>query len=180
MLELLAIWTILFGGGGGGILDIDPGLMIWTTVTFLLLLAFLGKFAWKPIVRTLQDREGKIRESLEQAEKARREAKALMSKNEELIGRAQQEADEIVRQAKDSAEQLRGSLADKAKSEADEMIATAKREIETEKNAALTELRKEVVELALQAASKVVGENLDKETHRKVVSDFIDSIPGSN
>lgn len=171
--------AILSGGGEhkGSLLDIDPGLIIWTLITFFLLLVLLGKFAWKPIVKTLQEREAKIKDSLDQAEKARREAESLGKKNEELLARAEREAQELIKQAKEAAQKLQSDLIEHAKSEAGKLLDTAKREIDNDKKTALVELRQEVAFLAVHAAGKIIGTTLDVDTHKKIVDEFIKDMP---
>jgi F-type H+-transporting ATPase subunit b len=178
-MNVLWLMTMISGGGEhkGSLLDIDPGLIFWTAVTFFLLLFFLGKFAWKPIVKTLQEREAKIKDSLDQAEKARREAEALSRKNEELIARAEREAQELMRHAKEAAEKLKTDVVDQAKEEAAKVLETAKKEIDNDKKSALVELRKEVAHMAVAAASKIIATSLDIEKHRKIVDDFIKEMP---
>ncbi len=173
---ILMLWT---GEGGhkGGLLDIDPGLMIWTLITFFALLLLLGKFAWKPIIQTLQERESKIKDSLEQAERARKEADALIAKNNEILARAEREAQDVVRKAKEEAEKLKLSYSVQAKIETEKMLDNARKEINGEKNAALIQLKREVSDMVITAAGKVIGSSLDADKHRKVIDDFIKELP---
>ncbi|HLA69270.1 MAG TPA: F0F1 ATP synthase subunit B, partial [Bacteroidota bacterium] len=94
--------------------DINPGLSIWTTVVFVLLVLVLGKFAWKPLLKTLQDREKSIRDSLEQAERARAEAAELLKQNERNMARADEEYQKIVREAKVFGEKMKDDIVNKA------------------------------------------------------------------
>lgn len=178
-MKTLLITFMLLGEGEhkGGLLDIDPGLIIWTLITFGLLLILLGRFAWKPIIKTLQEREEKIKSSLEEAEKARRDAEGLIAKNNEVLAQAEREAQEIARKAKETAEKLKNEIAEQAKIEAVKLLATAKKEIENEKNSALVYLKNEVAGMAVQAAGKIIAANLDTEKHKKLVDDFIKEIP---
>lgn len=174
---LMTFMLLEEGGHKGGLLDIDPGLIIWTLIIFGLLLALLGKFAWKPIIKTLQEREEKIRHSLEEAEKARRDAEGLIAKNNEVLAQAEREAQEIARKAKETADKLKNEIAEQAKAEAAKLIAAAKKEIDNEKNTALTYLKNEVAGMAVQAAGKIIGANLDTDKHKKLVDDFIKELP---
>jgi len=178
MMWMLVLWSDE-GGHKGGLLDIDPGLMIWTIITFFLLLFLLGKFAWRPIIKTLQEREEQIRGSLEQADKARREADVLIAKNNEILAKAEREAQDVVRKAKEEAEKLKTSYQLQAKVETDKMLNTARKEIESEKNAAVVQLRREMADLVVTAAGKVIGSALDGDKHRKVIDDFINELPVS-
>jgi F-type H+-transporting ATPase subunit b len=164
----------------GSLLDIDPGLIVWTLITFTLLLFLLSKLAWKPIIKTLQEREEKIRKSLEEAEKARREAEALIAKNAEMMAQAERDAQELVRRAKEMADKLKLELTEQGKLEAAKMLVTAKKEIENEKNSALSQLKTEVADMVVQAAGKVIGAALDADKHKKIVDDFIKEMPGRN
>lgn len=179
IMKTLLITFMLFGEGEhkGGLLDIDPGLIIWTLIIFGLLLVLLGRFAWKPIIKTLQEREEKIKNSLEEAEKARRDAEGLIAKNNEVLAQAEREAQDIARKAKETAEKLKNEIAEQAKIEAVKLLATAKKEIENEKNSALVYLKNEVAGMAVQAAGKIIAANLDAEKHKKLVDDFIKEIP---
>ncbi|MBX7151489.1 F0F1 ATP synthase subunit B [bacterium] len=173
----LLAWLSGDGEHKGGLLDIDPGLMIWTIIIFILLLILLGKLAWKPIIKTLQEREEKIKNSLDQAEKARRDAEQLIAKNEEILSRANREAQDIMKKAKEEAEKLRFDYAVKAKEDSDKMVASAKKEIENEKNTALMHLKNEIAGIAVEAAGKVIGANLDADKHKKLIDDFIKELP---
>ena len=177
---LIAFMLLEEGGHKGGLLDIDPGLIIWTLITFGLLLVLLGKFAWKPIIKTLQEREEKIKNSLEQAEKARRDAEGLIAKNNEVLAQAEREAQDIARKAKETAEKLKSEIAEQAKLEAAKMLQAAKKEIDNEKNSALVYLKNEVAGMAVQAAGKIIAANLDTEKHKKLVDDFIKDMPTIN
>jgi F-type H+-transporting ATPase subunit b len=178
-MKTLLLTFLLLGGGEhkGGLLDIDPGLIIWTLITFFLLLVLLGKFAWKPIIKTLQEREEKIKSSLEEAEKARRDAEGLIAKNNEVLAQAEREAQDIARKAKETADKLKSEITEQAKTEAAKLIASAKKEIDNEKNTALAYLKGEVAGMAVQAAGKIIAVNLDAEKHKKLVDDFIKEIP---
>lgn len=179
---IMAAWLLLSGDGEhkGGLLDIDPGLIIWTLITFFLLLLLLGKFAWGPIVKTLQEREEKIKNSLEEAEKARRDAESLMAKNNEVLAQAERDAQDIARKAKEAADRLKGEIAEQAKLEASKLIENAKKEIENEKNSALLSLRQQVTEMAVGAAGKIIAANLDAGKHKQLVDDFIRQMPSQN
>lgn len=178
-MKTLFMAFMLLGEGEhkGGLLDIDPGLIIWTLITFGLLLVLLGRFAWKPIIKALQEREEKIKSSLEEAEKARRDAEGLIAKNNEVLAQAEREAQDIARKAKETADKLKSEITEQAKAEAAKLIASAKKEIDNEKNTALAYLKGEVAGMAVQAAGKIISANLDAEKHKKLVDDFIKEIP---
>lgn len=149
--------------------DINPGLSIWTTVVFVILVLVLGKFAWKPLLKTLQDREDKIRDSLEQAERARAEAAELLKQNERNMARAEEEYQKIIREAKTLGEKVKEDIVDKAHQQAKHELQAAKDEIKRDIEAAKQQLRGEVADLAIKAAEKILDETLDAAKHKKIV-----------
>ena len=158
-------------------LEINPGLMIWTVITFIVLAFVLKKLAWKPLVQALTAREEKIRESLEQAEHARAEAQRLIEENQKQAAQAQGEFQRMIREAREEADRLRARRKQEAEAEARKIIDQGKMEIEREKEAALAELRGEVADLAIQAAGKILDEELDEKKQRKLVDTFLRDFP---
>ncbi|TVQ11361.1 MAG: ATP synthase F0 subunit B [Balneolaceae bacterium] len=159
------------------LINVDPGLIIWIAVTLILFLLILSKFAWKPLLSALQEREGRIRESLESAEKAMRKAEEITRKNQDALKEAEIRAQQIRKEALEEAELLRADRMEKAKQEAHKMIEQAKNEIQQEKKKALADLRKEVTDMALQAASIILDAELDEKKNKKLVDSFIDNLP---
>jgi F-type H+-transporting ATPase subunit b len=157
--------------------DINPGLMIWTTVTFLLLVAVLSKFAWKPLLQALQEREERIRSALDQAEKARAEAAELLKQNERNMARAEEEYHKAIREGKALAEKLKEEIVNKAKQQAQRELQMAKEEIQRDIDAAKQQLRIEVADLAIRAAEKILDETLDQQKHKKLVDNFLNQLP---
>lgn len=141
----------------------ELGLSFWTLVVFLVLWFILGKFAFKPIVQALKDREKNIEESLTQAEKARSEMANLVAKNEMLLEQAKEERNKILAEARDLGENLKASIVEKAKVEAGKKVEDAIREIETQKKAALVDMKNKIGEMALEIASKVVRKELSSD-----------------
>lgn len=158
-------------------LDINPGLIIWTIVTFIVLLFVLKKLAWKPLLEALTAREEKIRESLEQAEHARHEAQRLIEENQKQMAQAQGEFQRLMREAREEADKLRAKRKQEAEAEARKIIEQGKMEIEREKEAALVQLRNEVADLAILAASRILDEELDEKKQRKLVDSFLSNLP---
>lgn len=159
------------------LLDINPGLIIWTIVTFLVLLFVLKKLAWKPLLEALTAREERIRESLEQADHARHEAQRLIEENQKQMQQAQGEFQRLMREAREEADKLRTKRKQDAEAEARKIIEQGKMEIEREKEAALVQLRNEVADLAILAASRILDEELDEKKHRKLVDSFLGGLP---
>lgn len=136
------------------------GLIFWMLIGFGILFFLLTKFAWKPILAALKEREGSIEESLRQAEKARAEMSQLVAKNEELLNQAKEERNQILREAKEAAERVKADIVDKAQKEAETKIQAAFREIEIQKKAAITEVKNSVGLMALDIAEKVIRKEL--------------------
>jgi F-type H+-transporting ATPase subunit b len=154
-------------------LSINPGLMIWTFIIFLLLLVILAKVAWKPLLASLKARENAIADSLSRAEQARADAERLIAENKQERAKAEEEVQKALRDGRAFAEQMRRDLVDKAKEEANRMLTQARAEIERDTQHALRQLRTEISDLAIMATSKLLDENMNEERHRKVVDKMI-------
>lgn len=159
------------------LLSPNVGLIFWIVVAFSILLFLLSKYAWGPITSALAEREETIETSLTRAEKALAEAKQLAADNEKARREAELEAQKIMREAREAAEAARAEQAEKTRQQIRQMQATAEAEIEREKQQALAELRAEVADLAIQAAEKILHENLDASRQKKLVDDFISDLP---
>ena len=161
----------------GGLTDMNPGLTLWTGITFLVLLVVLGKFAWGPIVKMLNDRERTIRDAIESAKKERAEAERLLAAQKDALARAQREAADLARKNQQEVEALRQELTARARKEADELVAHARQQIAEEISKARTELKAQVADLAIDAAAKLVKANLDDKAQRKLVEEYIAQLP---
>ena len=155
----------------------EPGLIIWTIITFLVVLVILSKTVWKPLLAALDAREKGIADTLSSAEKARDEAQAAVEAHKKVLAAAEEEGRDIVAQARDAAEKVRQGIVDEARQEAQQAAELARRSIETEKRAALSELRREVADLAVQAAGVILDAELNDDRNRKLVDDLIARIP---
>lgn len=158
-------------------LSINPGLIVWTIITFVTLLLVLRKFAWKPLLEALQKREEHVRDSLARAEQAKQEAERLIEENRKQLARAEEESRRILNEGRTLAEKLKGEIVDKANQQARKMVDDAKAEIERDKELALSQLRAEVANLAILAAERILGETLDANKQRKVVDDMMKELP---
>ncbi len=167
------MYTIL----AAGLLSPNVGLIFWITLTFLLLLLLLRRFAWGPILKALDTRERKIEESMARAEQALAEARKIQADNDRARREAEQEAQRILREAREAAEHLRAEEIEKTRAQIRRMQEQAQAEIEREKQSALNALRAEVADLAIRAAEKILHENLDATRQRKIVDAFIDDLP---
>jgi F-type H+-transporting ATPase subunit b len=136
------------------------GLIFWMCVTFSILLFILTKFAWKPILAMIKEREQTIENSLNEANKARAEMSHLVAKNEELLNLAKEERNAILHEAKEAAEKVKTDIVARAQKEAEEKIQMAFREIEIQKKAAIAEVKNSVGLMALEIAEKVIRKEL--------------------
>lgn len=159
--------------------DINPGVTIWTLVVFLLLLGILAKTAWPAILKAVEEREKKIQAQLDEAAKANAEAQRVLSVYQQQLAAAREEAGAIVAAGRQAGERLREDLVAKGRAEQEELLVRARREIGLEKDKALGELRREAVELSIAAASKVIERNMDNETDRRLVQDYLDHLESS-
>ena len=138
----------------------DFGLVIWMTLTFLTVLFLLSKFAWKPILKMINEREKTIEDALLSAEKAKNEMARLTASNEALLREAQAERDIMLKAARETKDQIINEARSRATIEAERLIAMARESINNEKMAAVTELKNQVAHLSLLVAEKLVKEQL--------------------
>ncbi len=157
-------------------LEINPGLIFWTIITFIAVLAILSKVAWKPLLHALTSREEQIRTALQQAEEAQTEAKKLLEENKRQLAQAEAHSQQAMREGRAMGERLRVEIVEKANASARAMVEQAKEEIRRESDAALTQLRGEVADLAVIAAGKIIDANLDVNKHRQLVDNVIKDI----
>ena len=136
------------------------GLIFWMCVTFSILVFILTKFAWKPILAMIKEREQTIENSLNQANLAREEMSKLVAKNEELLNQAKEERNQILHDAKEAAEKVKNDILARAQKEAEEKMQMAFREIEIQKKAAIAEVKNSVGLMALEIAEKVIRKEL--------------------
>ena len=159
-----------------GPLTVEGGLMFWTIVVFLILLAVLKKFAWPAVLGAVEAREKALEQQLAEAERNRAESAALLEEHKKLIADAKSQAHAVLAESKALAEKERAVALEKTKQEQEELLARARRDIQSERDRAITELRREAVDLSLDAASKLIGERLDSATDRKLVLDYLASL----
>ncbi len=158
-------------------LDPNPGLIVWTIITFVLLLLVLRKFAWKPLLKALHDRESSIRFTLEHAENAKTEAGRILEENRRQLARASEESRKILGEGRALGEKLKQEIVDQANQQSRRMVEQARLEIERDKDTALAQLRSEVATLALQAAGKILNETLDEKRHRALIDESLSKLP---
>jgi len=160
-----------------GIMDLNPGLTLWTAITFLILIVVLAKFAFGPIVKMLDQREQTIRDAIEQAKKERAEAERLLGEQKQSLAAAQREAAELAQRSKQEVEVLRQDLTARARKEADDLVAQARKQIQEEKSKALAELKGQVADLAIDAARRLIKSSLDEKSQRALVEEYIAQLP---
>jgi F-type H+-transporting ATPase subunit b len=156
-----------------GLIKVVPGLMIWTVVCFLLTLFVLKRFAFGPIQKMLDDRRDRIRQSIEEAERARTEARKLLEEHRALIGQARGQAEQILAEARKVADSQRQRVKEETEADRQRRLEETKRQIEAETHRALEQIRAEVAELTLVATAKVTGKVLDDADHRRLIEDAI-------
>jgi F-type H+-transporting ATPase subunit b len=164
-------------GGGGSFLSVDTTLLLSTAVLFALFAWVLGRFAWGPLLRIVDDREKGIRDAVGAAEKAAAEAKELLAQHQEMLRGAGREREEILARALKEAEAARVDLVGKARSDSEHIVERAREQIERDKTQAIAELRGQVADIAVEAASKIVKSSLTPEAQKKLVDDYITSLP---
>jgi len=174
-----ALWAQGGGEGGeGGLFDINTGLSTWTLLVFAGLVFLLGKYAWGPILEAVDAREKGIQSALDEAAGRNDEAAKLLAEHKEQLADARRQANEIIAQGKAVGEGVRKEIEEKARAEGQAIVERARVEIERERDAALDTLRKESVELALAAASRLIQENLDQDKDRQLVERYLSELGG--
>ena len=156
------------------LVQLDPGLYVWTILTFLLLFFLLTKFAWKPLLKALSEREEKIRSSLEKADEAQQKLERLSAEGEEIIGKARAEAQSIVSDGKVAAERVRDEIETKAKEKANTIVARAEKQITAEKEQAISDIRGEVAALSIQVAEKLIRKNLSNKDNMALINESLE------
>ncbi len=157
--------------------EVKPGLIFWTLVTFILVAFILRSRAWGPILSLVEEREKQIAASVEAAKKERAEAERLLSDQKAAIGQARQEAADMMRKSQAEMERFKEQVMAEARKKAEEELESARKQIQEEKNKAIAEVKGMAVDLALQAAERLLGEKLDDSKHRKLAEQFIDQLP---
>jgi F-type H+-transporting ATPase subunit b len=167
-----AIATSAFAAGDD-MLAIKPGVQIWTLLTFLVMLWLLAKFAFKPIASALDKRADAIKAALNEAEKARAEVKKMSEEAKKATDAARLEANRILDETRQAAENVRKEIIAKANAEAAELVKRAQEGIEQQKQKALGELRQTVADLSLQITEQVIRLKCDEAIHKQLADQFI-------
>ena len=149
----------------------DPGLYIWTIATFLVLVALLAKFAWRPLLEALDRRQALIQQSLDDAQKAKQELERLNVESQRILAVARAEADKILSITRSDANRFREELKQKAQVEAAGIVKNAERQIELETARALQQIRTEAVDISVAIASKLLERNVSKEDNERLIEE---------
>ena len=163
-------------GEGSQIPPTDWGLQIWTLVSFVVLLALLAKFAFKPIAQALDRRSEAIKKSIEEAEKQRAEAKKLMDDYQKQLAEARTEANQIIEEARGLGENVRKEVVEKANAEASALLQRSQEELQRQKEKGVQELKDTVASLSVQIASKVIGKEVNEATHHQLIENLIQDL----
>ncbi len=149
-----------------GLVTPDFGLVFWMLVTFGIVLFLLKKFAWKPILQSLKERETSIEDALKSAEKARDEMAKIQADNDKILQQAKTERESLLKEAREVKDKIIADAKTEATSEAAKIIVSARRQIESEKATALSQIRQEVVSLSVEIAEKILRENLKSDARQ--------------
>tara|TARA_B100001245_G_scaffold219970_1_gene190159 strand:+ start:757 stop:1260 length:504 start_codon:yes stop_codon:yes gene_type:complete len=158
------------------LVQLDPGLFVWTILTFLLLVFVLAKFAWKPLLKMLQDREDMVRSSLEDAEKAKSELERLNEESEAIMAKARSEAQSILADGKAAAEKVKDGIIAKSKEQANKISEDNRNQIQVEKDKAISEIKEEVVNLTLSVAEKLIQKNLSDADNKSLIEESLKKV----
>lgn len=155
------------------------GLMFWTLVIFVLLLAILSKYAFKPITAAVEAREQALEAAISAAKRDREEAALLLAQHKAALDASRAEGQKLIADARSAAERVRAELVEQAHAEQAKMLERARAEITSEQAKAIAQLRKEAVDLAILGAGKVIGQNLDQKANRQLIESFLASVTPS-
>jgi F-type H+-transporting ATPase subunit b len=157
--------------------EVRPGLIFWTLVTFIIVAIILRAKAWGPILALVEEREKQIASSIEAAKRERAEAEKLLAEQKTAIAEARRDAQEMLRRNQQEVEKFREELMAKSRKEAEEFKASATREIEEQKSKAIAEVKAMAVDLSMEVASKLLNERLDDTKHRALAEQFVQGLP---
>ncbi|MCI0512207.1 F0F1 ATP synthase subunit B [candidate division KSB1 bacterium] len=158
------------------LLSPDTGTIFWTVITFVLLLAILKKFAWKPMLHSLEARENQINQAINKAVADQAAAAKLITEQTAMLETARRESAKIIAESQQSAEKFRKEMLDQSRMEADRILERARLEIDLSKQAAISEVRQNTIDLTLAVAEKLLGEKLSREQHLQFIKKQIQTL----
>jgi F-type H+-transporting ATPase subunit b len=154
----------------------EPGLIIWTLISFFLLLFLLKKVAYPQILKGLKKREETIKQQLEEAQKTKKEAETLLEDYKRQLAEARSEAQKIMNEGKSLGENMRKEIVQKAQAESNQIVKRAQEEIELQKQKAILELQEKIADLSIMAATKIINKSLNTEDHRRLVEEYVSKV----
>jgi F-type H+-transporting ATPase subunit b len=154
----------------------DPGLYIWTIATFLILLLALAKFAWRPLLAALEQRQASIRQALDDARQAKQELERLQAESARILAEARVGADKILAQTREDANRFRDEMKQKAQGEAANIVKNAERQIQLETARAVQQIRTEAADLSVAIASKILQRTVSKEDNERLIDETFKQI----
>ena len=158
------------------LVQVDPGLFIWTILTFLALLGLLKKYAWGPLLNALESRQKMIQKSLDDAEQAKQELEKVQQESAAIVVKARVEANAIISSSRTDAAKLRDELQRQAKVEAEKILKNAERQIQQETERAVSQIHHEAIDLSVSIASKLIQRNLTKEDNEALIEDALKQV----
>jgi F-type H+-transporting ATPase subunit b len=168
------------GGGGSSLIEPNVGTIFWTVVTFVILAFLLGRYAWKPLLGALQERERSIQESIDQARGNREQAEKLLDEQRQLLDQARRERAEAVAAGQRDAEKVKAEILEEAREQREKLLNQTQAQVEAGLRQARSELRGIAADLALRAAEKLLVKNLDDASQRKLVEDYLADLERCN
>jgi F-type H+-transporting ATPase subunit b len=157
----------------------DPGLFVWTILTFLVLAALLAKFAWRPMLQALDRRRQMVENAVVEARRAKEELERAQQENARILAEARTEAEAIVARSRSDAERLRAEMREKAMADAAGVLRNAERQIQLETNRAIEQIRRETIDLSIEVASKLLRRNVNREDNEALIASAIEQIASS-
>jgi F-type H+-transporting ATPase subunit b len=154
----------------------EPGLIIWTIISFILLVLLLWKVAYPQILKGMKKREDTIKQQLEEAQKTKKEAENLLEDYRRQLAEARSEAQKIINEGKSLGENMRKEIVQKAQEESNQIVKRAQEEIELQKQKAILELQEKIADLSIMAASKIINKSLNTEDNRRLVEEYVSKV----
>ena len=162
--------------GGSGLIEVVPGLMIWTLISFAITFYVLRRFAWGPIQKTIDERRERIRAAVDEADRARAEARELLEQHRALIAQARGESAEILAEARKVADAQLARVREEAEAERQRRLEETRKQIDAETARAIDQIRTEVADLTLEATERVVGKVLDAADQRRLIDEAVEGL----
>ena len=159
-----------------GLLKVEPGLLLWTIITFIVLLLILWKAAWKPLVEALDARAEKVRGDIENADRSRQEAEKLLAQHKLMMDNARNEAAKFIADSRAEAEKMKNEIVEKAGSDAKDVSERARKEINLAKDKALADIKAEIVTLSTEIAAKIINKNLNPNDQKSLVEETLNKV----